>query len=144
LTDKYKIFVYGMPQWRDSKSLRADYLGKVNARITAAMWFDKNEPDIKSFVNRYTARYGSAPGQFALEGYNQTLFFASFMAAKGSNFDKMLPDYTMHTAGESFRFQTMQRKDANTVATTTAPVDFVENRSVQILEYRAGRLVKIR
>lgn len=145
VTDKYTIYVYGMPQWRDSKSMRVDYLDKVNCRITASMWFDKNDPEIQSFSARYTARYGSSPSEYALEGYNQTLFFASFMAAKGNNFEKFLPEYTMHTAGESFKFETMKRKTANqSEASNTPPYDFVENRNVQILEYKGGRLVKIK
>ena len=144
LTDNYNIVLYGMPQWRDFRLVNTNTLSKLRTRITAAMWFDKADPEIVSFSERYAKRYGAPATEFALEGYNQTLFFASFMAAKGYNFDKTLPDYTMHTAGESFRFQTMKRDNRHAEPATAPPFDFIENRSVHILEYKGGKAVKIR
>jgi len=145
LTDKYKINLYGMPQWRDFRTVSPSTFDKLNTRITAAMWFDKSDPEIVRFTDRYTKRFGAAPSEYALEGYNQTLFFASFIAAKGNNFDKLLPEYGMTTAGETYHFQTMRRQPLHhTESTNMPPFDFIENRSVHILEYKAGRLVKLK
>lgn len=144
LSESYKINLYGMPQWRDSKSLRSDNMTKLQGRITAAVFFDKSDPATKKFIDKFTARYNTSPTEFALEGYNQALFFTSLMAAKGANVEKLLSDYSMTTAGESFRFETIKRRADNVPETTNLPVfDYIENRSIQILEYKNGRLVKI-
>jgi hypothetical protein len=144
LTDKYHIALYGMPQWRDFRNVSTSGLSKLNTRITAAMWFDKTDPEILKFSNRYTERYGSAPSEYALEGYNQTLFFVSFMAAKGNNFEKLLPDYGMTTAGETYHFETMKRQAHGTEASNVPPYDFLENRSVHILQYKDGKLIYVK
>src|SRR5205823_2442760 len=71
LRSTFNIVVIGLPQWKDSHTLRLDYLANLKCHISSTFWYDKNDAAIALFRNAYDAKYHSPASDYSIQGYNQ-------------------------------------------------------------------------
>lgn len=90
LKHRYKISVFGMPNWRELDKLELDYLTNMNFYITDPFWANEEAPKAQLFNRMYKDSYGMKPGEYAGVGYDIIQYFGNLMLTHGNNFGSYL------------------------------------------------------
>lgn len=132
LRHRYPITLFGMPNWKNMKTLEIDYLSKLNYHTTTHFWKDINSIAQKEFNRVYEERYQRQPSQYASTGYDITTYFGKLMKAYGRNLGWYLEEVDPEGVFSNFDFKA---GSAAQYQNQTFSLDYYENKSVHILKY---------
>jgi ABC-type branched-subunit amino acid transport system substrate-binding protein len=144
LPSYYKLVVIGMPQWKESQTLRLDYLDKINCIISSTLWNDKNDSSIIKFSDRYSLKYNSALSEIAIEGYDQANYFVNQIHTRGTDIFMIMQEASIKALGESFSFVGVSKQRIYHSENPASPIDYFENKSINVLEFKGGKLIRIK
>ena len=106
------IILYAQSRLRTSDAIHSETLYRANARMAASYYVDYSSGDVKDFILRFRAVFGTEPSSFAYSGYDTMHYFASIVATYGRNWFKKLPDYSERGLQADFRFEESATKGA--------------------------------
>ncbi|MFT4645792.1 MAG: ABC-type branched-subunit amino acid transport system substrate-binding protein [Planctomycetota bacterium] len=73
--DDYKITVFGMPNWRNSRTLRLDYFNNLHVHFTDTEWINEDHFETKEFITQYKEEYKLYPSDNVFYAYDLFSFF---------------------------------------------------------------------
>ncbi len=126
-------YVFGMPQWLTFNRLNPDYLESAHAHISTAYFMDPSDPEVLKFERRFFSEYSALPEPAAYQGFTFVHFLGDALQRYGSGFLDMLSDRFVTTGTAEFDLVPVYR---NPVQETQNVPNYLENRAIQILEFR--------
>ena len=129
-----EVFVYGMPQWKEFERISYDYFDALNVHISSDNRLDKSDTKIQNFAKAYFYKYGEAPTDDAYFGYDMTLYMGKMLIKHGSQFQTKLNTEPFMGLSTGFNFQSVY--DLSDDDFETAPIKFIENKHVDILQFK--------
>jgi hypothetical protein len=128
LSKKYRVTLFGHPNWEKYAFLKASLLQRLNTHITSTDKIDYKSAETNTFLRSYRRMYRTEPTDFAIKGFDQGLYFGKMLAEKDDLSKPALEDFTgLHN---SFHF--VKKAGQGWV-----------NTHVDILNYRNFDLIKV-
>jgi LysM repeat protein len=92
-SDRYKcrITIYGSSSWQKYEKVELKLFYDLKLHLAAPYFTDYKSETVKGFVQSYRNRYKTEPSQFAFQGYDVMLYFASAIHRYGKDFEHCLP-----------------------------------------------------
>jgi ABC-type branched-subunit amino acid transport system substrate-binding protein len=137
LSATYNITLIGMPQWRESQTLKVNQLSRLNCIISHYSLLNKSNDAYKKLAVTYANRYNAAITDYAIDGYNDAFYFIKTLSDKRFTAEYNFPQLDMICKQ---MILVPQSKLSNTIAATA---DYYENKFVKILQYKNGRLEEL-
>lgn len=75
-TEERPIMLFGMPKWKNFEVLDIYLLHQLNLHLSLPYYVDYDNPQTKSFVERYKALYNTYPTPYAFQGYDIVFYMA--------------------------------------------------------------------
>lgn len=75
-TEERPIMLFGMPKWKNFEVLDIYQLHQLNLHLSLPYYVDYDNPQTKSFVERYKALYNTYPTPYAFQGYDIIFYMA--------------------------------------------------------------------
>lgn len=132
----YNITVFGMPNWKDSNTLRLDYFNKLNVHYTDSEWINEEEENTLSFINNYKEKYKIIPEFNAYLGYDLFSFFPILMDKYGLSLDKNIDKETYKGMLNTYQFKPLaiDFEEENTINNR------IENTHLHIISFKDYKL----
>lgn len=124
-SDRYKcrITVYGLNSWQKFENLELKLFYDLKLHIAAPYHTDYRLEPVKNFVQAYRDKYKTEPSQFAFQGYDIMMYFASAIYRYGKDFEGCLPYHKVPLLQSNYSFSPMYTGGA------------YENKGVFLLRY---------
>ncbi len=120
---KCRITIYGTNSWQKFENLDLTLFYELKLHIAAPYYVDYKSEVVKEFVASYREQYKTEPSQFAFQGYDIMLYFASAMYRYGKNFEGCLPYHKAALLQSNYSFAPIR------------PGGAYENNGVFLLRY---------
>ncbi|MFN2395990.1 MAG: LysM peptidoglycan-binding domain-containing protein [Bacteroidales bacterium] len=91
LRDTFDITLYGVPQWRDYKSLDYRYLQNLDTHIFTPDFIDYEKSYNIDFIRKYRKRNHIEPDRMAFRAVHTGMFFFSALMQYGVDFHRCIP-----------------------------------------------------
>jgi LysM repeat protein/ABC-type branched-subunit amino acid transport system substrate-binding protein len=123
--DRYKcsITVYGSNDWQKYEKVERKLFYDLKLHLAAPYFIDYKSETVKRFVQAYRNRYKTEPSQFAFQGYDVMLYFASAIYRYGKDFENCLPSHHEDLLQSTYSF------------VPVVPNGAYENKGVFLLRY---------
>lgn len=132
----FDITVFGMPNWKESKTLRLDYFNNLNVHYTDSEWIDANDKKTIAFKKNFRAKYETIPIFEAYLAYDLFSFFPNLIEKYGLSLDEKIQQETYEGILNKYHFQPlyidMDSKDMQS--------DRIENTNLHIISYKKYKL----
>lgn len=136
-TKNYDLEVGGLSPVLDMESLSLDYFENLHFQYPSAYWVNPLSPKLENFINDFGKRYNSNPTDYAMRGYDLTLYVGYLLLQNGpflpEGFSRPRPTRKMLY---EFKFGPSLTSDGAT--------DFYENKNVYILRFDNYRFEQVR
>jgi len=136
---QFRIELFGMPTWRNYTSLRMSELYSLDTHISSGFFGADDDSSYLDFKSDFKNQFGVKLSEYSLQGYNQMYYYGHLLETQGVDFFKTASDSSFDVIGGSFLF----RQAANNLIGKKIPMDYWENKNVQILEYRVDGLFPV-
>jgi ABC-type branched-subunit amino acid transport system substrate-binding protein len=92
----YPVILFGHPNWEGIIDLKPELLQRLNTYITSTGQVNYHSAQVIKFLKDYRKAYHAEPGEYAIKGYDEGLYFGQ-LAALPNNANTNLPDFeAMH------------------------------------------------
>ncbi|MBM3402810.1 MAG: amino acid ABC transporter substrate-binding protein [Bacteroidetes bacterium] len=88
---KYRIELFGHPDWMKAKYLSPSRMQSLNTRITASYFVNYNDQNVKNFIARYRDEFGLEPSEYSFKGFDTAYYFGLLLKKYG----KLYPNYVI-------------------------------------------------
>jgi ABC-type branched-subunit amino acid transport system substrate-binding protein len=88
LGDEYKVKILGHPRWVDFPNVDQGMMQKLQVHLTTSYYPNYQDPETIRFVKLYRDIYNVEPSEFALKGFEQTLYFCTLLGERGKDLYK--------------------------------------------------------
>lgn len=92
--DGIPVQVFGMDSWLNFRDPETDHWEKLHATLVTSFFSSETDSAYRVFHNAFRQKFQVPPGDWALRGYDQMLFFGNALMA----FGKFFPGYITGTA----------------------------------------------
>lgn len=99
------IILYAQSKLRTNDAIHSESLYRANARLAANYYVDYTSAEVKDFIRRFRAAFGTEPSSFAFSGYDTLHYFVSIVATYGRNWHKTIPEYSERGLQADFKFE---------------------------------------
>ncbi|MCA6363597.1 MAG: LysM peptidoglycan-binding domain-containing protein [Bacteroidetes bacterium] len=130
LADKYPMEVYGMPKWMEYDNLDREYMQIINLHYVSHYFIDYDDPATKRMLLQYRAVFKGDAGQYALAGYDVTLFFLNALFEDGTYFYMKLATRTSDGLQQRFEFYRSEEESG------------FDNKGIRIVKMEDYKLVR--
>ena len=89
----YKITLFGLPRWRNFESVDIDYYHSMNLHLALQYFVDYSREDVKRFLSRYRALFGTEPTPYAFQAYDTGKYFLDILKNEGPSFADNIDEY---------------------------------------------------
>lgn len=103
--DGYEIILYGPSRFKSFETIDIENLHNVNMHISMSYNIDYEKPEVKSFVMKYRALFGTEPSTFAFRGYDITSYFAKACSAYGNGWRSEMEGKRVELLQNDIRFE---------------------------------------
>ena len=86
---KYRIELFGHPNWLKARYLSLEKMQALNTRISASYFVNYKAQNVKNFVARYRDEFGLEPSEYSFKGFDIAYYFGSLI----EKYDKRYADY---------------------------------------------------
>lgn len=83
-TEDRPVMLFGMPKWKNFEVLDIYQLHQLNLHLSLPYYVDYDNPQTKSFVERYKALYNTYPTPYAFQGYD-IIFYMAYARLHGDH-----------------------------------------------------------
>ena len=88
--EQYDIALYGPSKFKSFETIDIDNLHNVRLHLSLSYYIDYDREDVKSFIMKYRALYGTEPSAFAFQGYDLMQYFTEACSRYGGKWrDRM-------------------------------------------------------
>ena len=101
---KFKIEVFGHPNWLKANYLNQEKMQTLNSRISASFHVNYKSQAVKNFIARYRDEYGFEPSEYSFKGFDIGYYFGGLLEKYGSDYAKHLKDSAYRGLHTSFKF----------------------------------------
>ncbi len=138
LVSIYNIVIVGMPQWRESQTLKVNQLSRLNCILSHYTRLNKSGDFYKRVATQYTNLYGSTFSDYSIDGYNDTYYFVKTFASNSYHIDYSFPEESV--LGKNIvikpKYKTSNESENKVAA-------YYEDIEVKLMQYHNGRLEDI-
>lgn len=85
LAKHYPVMLVGHPSWEHLGFLKADLLQRLKTVITSADHVNYKESSTITFVRAYRKAYHLEPGEYAIKGFDEGMYFGKLLAESNGN-----------------------------------------------------------
>jgi LysM repeat protein len=105
-SNRYKcnITIYGSSDWQKYDKIELNLFYELKLHVAVPYFIDYKSEAVKRFVQSYRYRYKTEPSQFAFQGYDIMLYFASAIYHYGKNFENCLPFHREELLQSTYSF----------------------------------------
>jgi LysM repeat protein len=105
-SDRYKcrITVYGTSSWQKFDNIERKLFYDLKLHVAAPYYIKYYSENVKQFVHSFREKYKTEPSQFAFQGYDVMLYFASAMHRYGKDFEGCLPYHKVPLLQSNYSF----------------------------------------
>ncbi len=89
----YKITLYGTPRWRNFENVDINYYHSMNLHISLQYNVNYSSDDVKVFLSKYRALFGTEPSPYAFQAYDLGLYFLGALYNYGPDFVDYLNEF---------------------------------------------------
>ncbi|OWY24475.1 amino acid ABC transporter substrate-binding protein [Sphingobacteriales bacterium UPWRP_1] len=142
LRSKYRITLFGMPNWLNLETIDFGYMANLNLHLPLPFFQNKLNPANTEFKRNYFYTFQTQPTEYACRGYDLMLWLGRALQNNGKNF--IQNPHEVNPAGiyTNFVFEpTITGQYAATSKLTTP--DYLENRFVNIVRYRPDFMFEV-
>ncbi len=138
LSDTFDITVFGVPQWKNYKSLEIDHLHTANVHIITDDFVDYSNENVQQFVLSYRDRFNDEPGSYAFKGFETGYYFVNALMTYGKDFSKCI--YSLNNQGDynSARFIKTAGKNNGWENKTSTIFKYGDYRKIDVRKPRAA------
>jgi len=86
---KFRIELFGHPDWMKARYLNPEKMQALNARISASYFVNYKAQNVKNFVARYRDEFGMEPSEYSFKGFDTAYYFGSLI----EKYDRQYPDH---------------------------------------------------
>jgi LysM repeat protein/ABC-type branched-subunit amino acid transport system substrate-binding protein len=132
MASKQQIAVVGLESWAAIETVSPLDLETLGFMFATATFFDVEDPGTQAFVQRFRERYKNDVDEYAMLGYDVTLFYGKALLGHGRNFPAKLPTLNERALHMDLR---MSR---------TGPENGYRNEGAIMLKQQDLKLVRLR
>jgi len=137
---KYDITVFGMPNWKKSKTLRMDYFNNLKVHFSDVKWIDNNDLKTKSFKNNYKDKYKGYPTDEAYMGYDLFNYFSFLIDKYGLSLSENIHKETYNGIFGNYHFEKIYTNNSYLSLDNINQTVRIENTDLHIIYYKDFRL----
>jgi LysM repeat protein/ABC-type branched-subunit amino acid transport system substrate-binding protein len=89
----YKITLYGTPRWRNFENVDINYYHSMNLHISLQYYVNYSSEEVKVFLSKYRALFGTEPSPYAFQAYDLGLYFLGSLYTYGQDFVDYLNEF---------------------------------------------------
>ena len=101
---KFKIEVFGHPNWLKANYLNQEKMQTLNSRISASFHVNYKSQSVKNFTARYRDEYGFEPSEYSFKGFDIGYYFGGLLEKYGNDYAKHLKEGVYRGLHTSFKF----------------------------------------
>ncbi len=137
------VIVYAMPIALDSENINFDFYSNLNIKVARAKWVDKNDNKIQQFRTRFFNTYNALPVNDAYDGYDMAKFVLGNLWRNGKTFQHILHmDNSQYLQASFDVIKVFNEEDAS--LDNFNNINYYQNFNVDIIEFRNGKLQRLR
>lgn len=126
----YVLQVIGLDSWLDFRDPEIEHWNKMQALIATASSQSSADSAYRTFYHAFRASYQLPPGNFAIKGYDQMLFFGKALLTFGKHFPKYILDTHFDGLGMDYYWNFSGK--------------VVENRSVRLIYFHQYQFIPLK
>lgn len=134
LSNKYKITLFGMPNWKTFENVDIEYLAALNFHYTSPFWVDEYASTQQSMRQDFYRKYNYKPSDYAMEGYDLMQFVGDLLLKNGNNLSVATKSSESKQTYTSFDFKAAS---ANMYSGALFATDYFENKYLNIIRLRS-------
>lgn len=127
--NKYRIELFGHPNWMKANYLIQNKLQSLNTRITSSFYVNYKLENVKSFVSRYRREFGTEPSEYSFKGFDVGYYFGGLLVKYGKSYPRHLTESVYAGLHNNFRF-------------SKEPDQVIKNIELMLLGYRNFELIR--
>lgn len=127
--NKYRIELFGHPNWMKANYLIQNKLQSLNTRITSSFYVNYKLENVKSFVSRYRREFGTEPSEYSFKGFDVGYYFGGLLVKYGKSYPRHLTESVYTGLHNNFRF-------------SKEPDQVIKNIELMLLGYRNFELIR--
>jgi LysM repeat protein len=106
MRDSFDIVVFGVPQWRDYRSVDVNYLQRLNTHIFTMDYIDYDNRNTIDFIRRYRTQNLIEPGVMGVRAVETGVYFFTALMQYGTEFHRCMDVLNQtHARSSPFRFE---------------------------------------
>lgn len=130
----FDITVFGMPNWRNSKTLRLDYFNNLKVHFSDTKWIDEEDIETKEFITKYKEEYRLYPTEDAFFAYDLFNFFTELINKYGMSIPENIHKETYKGLITNYDFKPTYLNNQN-----DTPVR-IENKALHVISFEDFKL----
>jgi hypothetical protein len=75
IRETHSSVVYGLPSWKNMRSIPPEQFDSLNAVITGSFCLDTSSQAVGRFKSAYREKFGMNPTEYSVRGFDQALYF---------------------------------------------------------------------
>lgn len=103
--NKFQIVLYAPAKIRTFDTIEVENFHNTSLHASLTYNIDYDDVNVKKFIRRYRAMFGTEPTQFAFQGYDITKYFATLVARYKQGWMAHLPEEDAQMLQSSFMFR---------------------------------------
>lgn len=135
LRNKYKITLFGMPNWLSFETIELEYLANLNLHLPLPFWQDKTNPDVAAFKRLYFQTYKTTPSEYACRGYDLVMWAGRALKNNGKDFYRRPHEVNSKGLFTNYIFEPSW-VNQYTQPTALPNTDFLENKFTNIVRFK--------
>lgn len=135
-----KITLFGMPSWFDLESLDYSKMVELNGHISTEYYVDEFNYDFTSVKEKYRSKYNAPATEYVIKGYDSAIFFADALKQNGTEFINDINTVQSNTVHARFNIQPTYKRS---MVGSSSNINYFENKSIHILKFEEGGIIKV-
>ena len=138
---RYDVFLFGMPTWPESESIRIDYLNNLNVHITSDTYIRKDYERTMKFRKFFKGMYKTEPSPAAYKGHDLFVYLSWLLSHYGTSFPLYMDKHYYKGMCHGYAISPKVAPAADPNGGTG--IDYFENKYLHVLKYDKYELVKV-
>ncbi len=109
LSREYSITLIGSSRFDNFASIQVDHFHNLKLKYIDPYWVDYTNPATIGFVEEFKENFSTEPNNFAMQGYDVTMYFMTALTAFGSEFSDCLPYLHLNQVQGNYHFEKISR-----------------------------------
>ena len=104
VNQRYKIELFGHPNWIKAKYLSQEKMQALKSRISTSYFVNYKAQNVKNFIARYRDEYGIEPSEYSFKGFDIGYYFGGLLEKYGKDYADHLDDSVYQGLHNNLKF----------------------------------------